>query len=108
MSKRPLQKLDKYQARLPDGMRERLKKNSKTNNRSLNAEIVARLESTFEQDDELDTTIGHRLILAQLEDLTKAYNELVRESAFKEIDDKDGALQQKLDLIITEILKLKD
>ncbi|PTM96485.1 Arc family DNA-binding protein [Mycoplana dimorpha] len=33
--------------RLPDGMRDRLKEEAKKNGRSMNAEIVARLEATF-------------------------------------------------------------
>lgn len=33
--------------RLPDGMRDRLKAAAAENNRSMNAEIVARLEETF-------------------------------------------------------------
>lgn len=37
-------KLDQYIVRFPDGMRDRLKDEAENNNRSLNAEIVARLE----------------------------------------------------------------
>ena len=40
--------------RLPDGMRDRLKAAAETNNRSMNAEIVSRLEMTLETD--LDST----------------------------------------------------
>lgn len=39
---------DKYILRFPEGMRERIKANATENNRSMNAEIVARLESSFE------------------------------------------------------------
>ena len=39
---------DKYIVRFPDGMRDRLKVEAKKNNRTLNAEIVARLEATLE------------------------------------------------------------
>lgn len=38
---------DKYIVRFPDGMRDRLKEEAKANNRTLNAEIVARLEGSF-------------------------------------------------------------
>lgn len=38
--------LDKVIVRLPDGMRDRLKDAAKANNRSMNAEIVARLENS--------------------------------------------------------------
>ena len=40
---------DKFMLRLPDGMRERLKAAAAENNRSLNAEIVSRLELTLER-----------------------------------------------------------
>lgn len=39
---------DKYIIRFPDGMRDRLKEEARTNNRTLNAEIVARLQASFE------------------------------------------------------------
>lgn len=38
------QQLDRYIVKFPDGMRDQLKKAAKENNRSLNAEIIARLE----------------------------------------------------------------
>lgn len=41
------QDADKYIVRFPDGMRERLKIEAHTNKRTLNAEIVARLEASF-------------------------------------------------------------
>lgn len=43
----PSEQADKYLLRLPDGMRERLKAAAQENNRSMNAEIVARLEQSF-------------------------------------------------------------
>lgn len=41
---------DKFMLRLPDGMRNRLKSEAAENNRSLNAEIVARLERSLSDD----------------------------------------------------------
>lgn len=38
---------DKYIVRFPDGMRDRIAEAAKVNNRSMNAEIVARLEASF-------------------------------------------------------------
>lgn len=38
---------DKFMLRLPDGMRDRLKAQAEANKRSMNAEIVARLERTL-------------------------------------------------------------
>lgn len=43
------QDADKYIVRFPDGMRERLKNAAKANNRTLNAEIVARLQASFDK-----------------------------------------------------------
>ncbi|MDC9822970.1 Arc family DNA-binding protein [Devosia sp. ZB163] len=40
--------LDKVIVRLPDGMRDRLKSEADRNKRSMNAEIVARLETSFD------------------------------------------------------------
>lgn len=44
-SSSPAADLDKVIIRLPDGMRDKLKEQAKANNRSLNAEIVDRLET---------------------------------------------------------------
>lgn len=47
MSKEPLQPQDKYVLRMPDGMRDRIKKAAEVNKRSMNAEIVATLEEKY-------------------------------------------------------------
>lgn len=41
----PSDQADKVLVRMPDGMRDRLKEAAKANNRTMNAEIVARLEA---------------------------------------------------------------
>ena len=43
----PSRLLEKVVVRLPDGMRDRLKAEAEANKRSMNAEIVARLEQSF-------------------------------------------------------------
>lgn len=43
----PSDAADKYVVRLPDGMRDRIAEAAKANNRTMNAEIVARLQTTF-------------------------------------------------------------
>lgn len=43
----PSDQQDKFMLRLPDGMREKIKVAAEANKRSMNAEIVARLEATF-------------------------------------------------------------
>lgn len=47
----PSRHLDQYLVRFPEGLRNRLKDAAKTNNRSMNAEIIARLEDSFDQSD---------------------------------------------------------
>lgn len=42
------QAADKYIVRLPDGMRDRIAEAAKQNNRSMNAEVVARLQASFD------------------------------------------------------------
>jgi hypothetical protein len=39
---------DKFMLRMPDGMRDRITEAAKTNNRSMNAEIIVRLERSFD------------------------------------------------------------
>jgi|GEM_PF-1277661 len=48
----PSQGLDKFVVRLPEGMRERIAEAAKTNNRSMNSQVVAMLEeaSSFEEE----------------------------------------------------------
>ncbi|PPA77677.1 hypothetical protein C4E15_06630 [Achromobacter spanius] len=46
MSDFPSANLDKFMLRLPDGMRDQIARDAKANGRSMNAEIVARLEHT--------------------------------------------------------------
>lgn len=43
--------MDKYIVRFPAGMRARIAEAAKSNNRSMNAEIVARLEESLARDD---------------------------------------------------------
>ena len=43
----PSRKLDKFILRLPDGMRDAIAASAKANNRSMNAEIILRLENSF-------------------------------------------------------------
>lgn len=43
----PSRDLNKFIVRLPEGMRERIAAKAKENNRSMNAEIVSRLERTL-------------------------------------------------------------
>jgi hypothetical protein len=41
--------LDKFILRFPDGMRDLIAEEAKANNRSMNAEVVSRLQNSFEK-----------------------------------------------------------
>jgi chromosome segregation ATPase len=81
MPKKVIQDQDKYVLRLPDGMRERIRLAADENNRSMNAEIVDRLEESF------DWIRKKALHSAEINDLN---NE--KERLYQELDDyKDKA-----------------
>lgn len=46
----PSEMQDRFMVRLPDGMRDRIKAAAEAANRTMNGEIVARLEATFRED----------------------------------------------------------
>lgn len=58
--------------RLPDGMRERIREEAERNGRSMNAEIVARVEASFDQNKDL---VGR---VAYLEGMNAALGRTVR------------------------------
>lgn len=66
-----VQSQDRFIIRLPDGMRDRIAELAKASGRSMNAEIVARLEQTMEADDTL-TRLVERFdeLESQLESLS--------------------------------------
>jgi hypothetical protein len=45
----PSRELDKFILRFPDGMRDLIAEAAKANNRSMNAEVVSRLQNSFEK-----------------------------------------------------------
>lgn len=49
----PSDKADKFVVRFPDGMREKIRAAAEANNRSMNAEIIARLQDSFAAEDGL-------------------------------------------------------
>lgn len=44
----PSQLADRFQIRMPEGLRDRIRASAEANNRSMNAEILARLEGSYE------------------------------------------------------------
>lgn len=55
----PSDKADKVLVRMPDGMRDRIKAEAKANNRTMNAEIVARLQGSLETGAALEPRVGN-------------------------------------------------
>lgn len=52
---------DKFVVRLPDGMRERISDVARNHHRSMNSEIIARLEQSLVQEDALGDDLALRL-----------------------------------------------
>ena len=102
MTKKPtIQTEDKYVLRLPDGMRDRIKQEAERNGRSMNAEIVQRLEDFPSVMQAWETESRARAKLAEdKERLESEFHRLeeVRDRFF----DKDG--KQKPVLTISQTL----
>lgn len=52
---------DKFVVRLPDGMRERIADVAKVHHRSMNSEIIARLEQSLEGESSMSSDLATRL-----------------------------------------------
>mgnify|MGYP003594400671 CR=1 FL=1 len=57
---------DKFVVRLPDGMRERIADVARNHHRSMNSEIIARLEQSLIQEDSLGDELNLRLACPEL------------------------------------------
>lgn len=82
MSERTPQTQDKYVVRFPEGMRDKIAEAAKANNRSMNAEIIDRLELTLDP---------NRLVIRSIEDVPEL-----------------AALQKKMDLQLTALERHND
>lgn len=76
----PSDKADKVLVRMPDGMRDRMKAAAKANNRTMNAEIVARLQQSMEIDQATPGLIGSDPTVQKIaaEHMYKASMELIK------------------------------
>ena len=54
---------DKFMLRLPDGIRDRIAEAAKANNRTMNAELVARILQSLETEARLSTTHGEAVMV---------------------------------------------
>jgi len=76
----PSRSAEQFVVRLPDGMRDRISDAAKAAGRSMNAEIVARLQSSFESPAAAPEGLAAGLdkVLKELERLREVNQELVR------------------------------
>lgn len=89
---------DKFMLRLPDGMRERIKRAAEHNGRSMNAELVHRIELSFGLGD-ADRIRAEERALHFLENYT---------SALQDIEKNLARLQNGVDLIVYRTLGIDD
>lgn len=68
----PSDTADKVLVRMPDGMRDNLKAAAKANNRTMNAEIVARLQASFDSPPP-SSSMSHTQTMASSHDLSVLY-----------------------------------
>lgn len=73
---------DKFVVRLPDGMRERIADVARNHHRSMNSEIIARLEQSLLQEDALGDELSLRLDSPELSlherELLQRFRQLTR------------------------------
>jgi len=100
----PAKDQDKFVLRLPDGMRERLKAEAEANKRSMNAEIIARLENFGRSDadereiQELkDLTVDLAKAIEKELALTQAIYSLMHDATMKILNNEDVSAR---DLIV--------
>lgn len=58
MAEKQVKDYDKFNLRFPDGMRDAIAERAKQNGRSMNSEIVARLNATLQHDSSLGSPTG--------------------------------------------------
>lgn len=67
---------DKFVLRLPDGMRDRIREEADKNNRSMNAEIVSRLEETFQEREYILKETIDKIASGALDEIRRALSEV--------------------------------
>ncbi|MGY0378498.1 Arc family DNA-binding protein [Providencia sp. PROV170] len=58
MAKYPSQLQDKFNLRLPDGMKDIIAERAKANGRSINSEIIQMLQNVIDEDERMDSIIA--------------------------------------------------
>ena len=95
----PSRGLDKFVLRLPDGMRDKIGAAARNNRRTMTAEIVARLELSFRQQDQ-QTGTGSTPLQSDHEDRLRALEEIV-----DHIMTEEGALSSRMAIVEARLSK---
>lgn len=96
-AKFPSAMLDQYMVRFPDGMRDALKAAASEKGRSLNAEIVARLEGS------LDVEMYTRNLVAAQAEITRLETELQRARGdHSEVLTTLARIDEKVDILLIQ------
>lgn len=74
----PSRTADQFVVRFPDGMRERIAESAKLNGRSMNSEIVSRLEASFASTGAPEATKDPSGSTAQLQEIAQAHKDTVK------------------------------
>lgn len=72
----PSRTADQFVVRFPDGMRDRIAESAKTNGRSMNSEIVSRLDETFTRPHADPTDLSGSSV--QLQEIAQAHKEATK------------------------------
>lgn len=95
----PSAKQDQFVVRLPDGMRDQIKYAAELNNRSMNAEIVARIEQSF---DPRSIKVFDARSIYEARRAVKDIAEMVRSPEFKWVLSGLSSDPDRLDLSIND------
>ena len=95
MGRRPSEAQDKFIIRLPDGMRGQLKAAAEANNRTMTAEVVARLRASLDTD-----TAG------QVPDFTSGFFMEAVENEFETLRTQIRTLVDAHHMLVAEVRKL--
>lgn len=105
----PSDQADKVLVRMPDGMRDRLKDAAKANNRTMNAEIVARLEDSFQPKKPLTISADDMQVLLETDKHAKqVFAEQMQKAASQLLKEDRGARDATLELLTAAILLAED
>lgn len=85
----PSQLLDKIIIRVPDGMRDRIKRVAEANGRSVNAELLVLLDKAYPPTSPLDACVQ------EIEDVVKSLPVENREGAWRDLFDRLEMVRKK-------------